>query len=750
MDRRNFLKLGGAVAASGMTGACGQAAQKIIPYVVPPDDGVNPVDGWYFATTCRLCNAGCGITVRTVEGRAKKVEGNPDHPINRGGVCARGQAAVQQVYHPERLRAPMVRKAGADGAARFEEISWDDALKILADKMKSAKGKGSFVMSSDASDVTAAISARVLGKLKSDDFITPNNDSLKTYLEASSRFHNKPATPYYDMAQSSFALLLGSDIFENSISPVHYSWAFGQMRRGDPTKRGVLVYAGHRLSMTAATADRFIAAKHGTLGILALGIAHVLLKMVEKERMLRDIPRPTMARWFHALEKYSPKETEEITGVEQRDIEELANKFMTHQPSVAIPGDDVSCHSNGVESLTAVEFLNMIVQELNREKGSLKIPDLPYDETDLANRMKGHLGVPQNSGEFQRMRQVTEKAAAGKMALGMIMNVDPVHTSPSFLDVGAALDKVGYLVYFGNFLNNSTKYADLILPDHHFLESWSAQVPAFPEDAPIFNTQQPVIQPMYDTMPVGEALLKASKMAGLNIGMESQEEMIEQMITEFRAEWPEVPQNLSDEQTWEFLLPAGGWWSRLKAFEPIEPPSTDQLWEISDHLEVKEPEFSGEADYPFHLQPYEPVTIGDGSVANLSWLQEMVEPINSLSWGFWVEVNPAKAEEFGIKQGDILTITSKFGSIEAPASIYPGIGPDTVAIPFGYGHKEFGKVSNGRGANVLDLIGDQPVGATGELAWRGVKVKITKTGKKVEMVREGHPKGEYEGEVFQL
>ncbi len=750
MDRRKFLKLGGTVAASGVVGACGQVAKKIIPYMVPPDDGVNPVDGWYYATTCRMCNSGCGVIVRTVEGRAKKVEGNPDHPINRGGVCARGQAAVQQLYHPERIKTPLRRKPDTKGSNEFEAISWDDGIAILADKMKKAKGKGAFVMASDSTDVTAGISARVLGKMGSADFVAPDFRGLKTRLDASLLLHDTPSEPYYDMAHASFVFLLGSDIFENSVSPVHYSWAFGQMRRGNPTHRGVLTYAGPRISMTAAVADRFIAAKQGTLGVLALGVAHETLNMVEKGNLLRDIPRPTMARWFKTLENYSPEMTSKRTGVAVWDIKELAHKFITHQPGIAIPGDDVSCHSNGLESLKAVEFLNMIVREINREKGNLKIPDLPYDETDLAVRMKKYLGVSEKAREFKTMREVTKKAVDGKIALGMIMNSDPVHSSPKFLDVAKALANVDSVVYFGCFLNDTTRYADLVLPDHHFLESWSAQLPAFPHGAPIFNTQQPVVRPLYDTMATGEALLKAAEAAGLNIKMATQEEMIEKLIVEFRAEWPEIPQTLNDAQAWEFLLPTGGWRSTQRAFEPAEAPSTDRLWDVIDHLKVEDPVFSGELKHTFHLHPYETVTIGDGSVANLTWLQEMVEPINSLSWGFWVEINTKKATELGIKQGDILTVTSQYGSIEAAASLYPGIGPETLAMPFGYGHVSFGKTPSGRGANVMALIGDQPVGKTGDLAWRGVKVKIEKTGRRKDMVREGDPKGEFEGEVFQL
>src|SRR3990170_4586945 len=117
MNRRRFLRVlgttgGGAAALTG----CGigpEPAEKLIPYLVPPDDQI-PGTATYYATTCRECSAGCGLHVRIREGRAVKLEGNPESPVNRGRLCARGQAGIQGLYHPDRVRAPLARnQAGA-------------------------------------------------------------------------------------------------------------------------------------------------------------------------------------------------------------------------------------------------------------------------------------------------------------------------------------------------------------------------------------------------------------------------------------------------------------------------------------------------------------------------------------------------------------------------------------------------------------------------------------------------------------
>ncbi|MEK7772842.1 MAG: twin-arginine translocation signal domain-containing protein, partial [Deltaproteobacteria bacterium] len=129
MKRRNFLKyLGVGGAGFGLGYVFKQATKppgaKLIPYVIPPDDVIPGVANWY-ASRCTQCGAGCGVVVKVLEGRAKKIEGNPLHPISRGKLCARGQAAVQALYNPDRIKGPLKRNGG-NGSGSFTEISWEE------------------------------------------------------------------------------------------------------------------------------------------------------------------------------------------------------------------------------------------------------------------------------------------------------------------------------------------------------------------------------------------------------------------------------------------------------------------------------------------------------------------------------------------------------------------------------------------------------------------------------------------------
>ncbi|MEW6206759.1 MAG: molybdopterin-dependent oxidoreductase, partial [Acidobacteriota bacterium] len=141
MNRRKFIVLTGVGATSaGMLSACRHPEEKLIPALIPDDEYVPGIDYWK-ASACCLCDAGCGIIVRTREHRANKIEGNPAHPVNRGALCARGQAGLQLLYNPDRIRGPL-KRTGERGAGQFEEITWDEAIKTLADKLREIKTQG--------------------------------------------------------------------------------------------------------------------------------------------------------------------------------------------------------------------------------------------------------------------------------------------------------------------------------------------------------------------------------------------------------------------------------------------------------------------------------------------------------------------------------------------------------------------------------------------------------------------------------
>src|SRR6058998_3573621 len=130
VKRREFLKvLGVSTAATTMLGCASEKVEKLIPYLVSPDQTV-PGVSTYYATTCRECAAACGVIAETRDGRAIKLEGNPDHPLNRGALCARGQSALQGLYNPDRFRTPLIKTG-----ATWRAATWDEAIALLSQRL---------------------------------------------------------------------------------------------------------------------------------------------------------------------------------------------------------------------------------------------------------------------------------------------------------------------------------------------------------------------------------------------------------------------------------------------------------------------------------------------------------------------------------------------------------------------------------------------------------------------------------------
>src|SRR5687767_4419886 len=135
VKRREFLKvLGSTGAAATAVGCSMERVEQLIPYVVSPDHTVPGVSTNY-ATVCRECAAACGVVAEVRDGRAIKLEGNPEHPLNRGALCAKGQSALQGLYNPDRFRGPMIRQGN-----RLVPTTWETALQQLGQRLATGRG----------------------------------------------------------------------------------------------------------------------------------------------------------------------------------------------------------------------------------------------------------------------------------------------------------------------------------------------------------------------------------------------------------------------------------------------------------------------------------------------------------------------------------------------------------------------------------------------------------------------------------
>ena len=201
LDRRRFLTVLGVstAGAATLTGCSTGPVEKLVPYLVQSEDQVPGVATWY-ASTCEECAAGCGLHVRTREGRAVKLEGNPEHPVNRGKLCSRGQAALQGLYNPDRVKGPMARNASGG----FDQITWDDAIGRLVAKLGGAAGKvavisgaGRGTFSDLLSEWVAALGGRVVRYRALDQEPLRPCSVTSRFAIASARWTSEPGGTVY-------------------------------------------------------------------------------------------------------------------------------------------------------------------------------------------------------------------------------------------------------------------------------------------------------------------------------------------------------------------------------------------------------------------------------------------------------------------------------------------------------------------------------------------------------------------------
>ncbi|MFN9203586.1 MAG: molybdopterin-dependent oxidoreductase, partial [Gemmatimonas sp.] len=261
VKRREFLKILGATGATtAVVGCSSEKVGKLIPYVASPDNTV-PGVSQYYATTCRECAAACGVLAEVRDGRPIKLEGNPEHPMNRGAICATGLSAVQGLYNPDRYRSPMVR----DGNA-LKPTTWDKAYELLAQKLGEVKSKG---QAGNAVFINQHESGTFPGFL--DQWLSangmPNHLSVDSTAPIATIAGNQKAYgtawPALDFAAAKLVVSFGADFLDgwgHSV-PQQLDWADARAKlEGAPR----LVYIGARRSLTGLNADQWIPAKPGS------------------------------------------------------------------------------------------------------------------------------------------------------------------------------------------------------------------------------------------------------------------------------------------------------------------------------------------------------------------------------------------------------------------------------------------------------------------------------------------------------
>jgi anaerobic selenocysteine-containing dehydrogenase len=720
LSRREFIKTAsiGAAATAVLTG-CGPASRYVVrePYTRMPEYTYNG-ESTFYATTCRECPAGCGTVVRTEQGRALKVEGNPNHPVNMGKTCSRGQAALQGLYNPDRIHNPL--KSNERGTQNLIEISWDEAVASVQNALQSNQpGQIAFLlgMAPDhlfdlVTELCTAIGAPPPISYGAHEIF----DARLTLMKATQQLFSANTLPYFDLANADVTFSFGANLLETYLSPIAQARSFAQMRRGKTGRRGYLVQFEPRLSQTAAAADEWVPVTPGSEGLIALAVG----QLVAQSRG-GSIP--------NAFVNVNLDDVATASDVPVSELQRLATIFSDSDHPLAIPGGSTAGLDNGLEAAQAVLALNALVGNLGNPGGLFVSP---------ATLVKADF--PQQPNSIVEVNDLIGRMLRGKVKVLFIHGINPMFELPSGLGFMDALGNVPQVISFASFSDETSLQADYILPDHIGLESWGYQR-ALGADRVVISGFQPVVVPFYNTKATADVLLAAVQAIGGNLAAalpyKDEVEYIQNSLNDLVSQEgffnaPEIKTFMAMFQQY------GGWWSSLPAL--TSPDGTNALNQVSAVVPAS---FDGSGEY--YLFPFMSPILGDGSGANKPWLQETPDPTTTVMWNSWVEINPKTADDLQLEDDDVVKIISSIGEIEAAVYRYPGIHPDTIAIPFGQGHTAYGRYAEGRGANpgrILSLI----YNGADDLAYGATKVKLEITGRKQALSRLESPLGVYGSE----
>jgi anaerobic selenocysteine-containing dehydrogenase len=804
VSRRYFLKSLGW--ASGLMMALDLGLLDAEALARVEEDLEQGVETWV-TTVCQQCSGGCGVLVRLIAGWPVKIKGNPLHPVNRGTICPKGEAGLQALYDPDRIKRPR-RRRGKRGAGQWEEISWDEAIRMVAHELLAIRKGGDphtvAVMGGRYRGLMRTLLERFLRTYGSPNYI--DNQFLVEQQPAEGMLlaQGLREEPVYDLENANYILSFGAGLLESFWSPVQALRAWGHLRQGRPGLRAKIVQIESRLSMTGAKADEWIPINPGTEGALALGIAHMMVKEgLYDSSFIRDHtlgfedwkdPRGERHRGYSAiLRDFEPTVVSQTTGVPVESIIRLAREFAANKPSLAIG------RRNGIYDQFSIYSLNALVGSFETPGGVLRPRKTPLGElapVQIDRVAEKGLGMPRIDGAGtpqyplahhvpHALPKALKEGNPYPLSVLFLYYTNPLFSSPNggFQE----MERVHLIVSFSPFMDESTQLADLILPDHCYLERWQDDPVHLTTGFPLLGMRQPVIEPLYDTMHTGDVIMKIAKEMGGQVASSFPWKDFNELLLQgvkgtfeakrgnifgplFEEAWTKLlqkggwwaPTYQSFEEFWNQILEKGGWWDPIYYFEEWEnafnTPSRkfefysqtlEDLWSKSgikgkdegkDFKSNKgeaqditlmphyEPQtvLGEDKQYPFFLNVYRLMTVTGGRNANQPWLAEIVGPHVKQRWSTWAEINPETAGALGIADGDRVMVESPFGTIKVRAKLYPGAMPKVISIPFGLGRTSYGRWAKGIGANPHSLLSDRMEPLTGHPMKDLVRVRISK------------------------
>lgn len=660
MDRRTFLKIFGMGSVSFSAGCTSKPEKTLYSLVHAPDDMVTGKATWY-ASTCRECPAGCGLLAKNREGRVIKVEGNPLHPINRGKLCMRGQASVQGVFNPDRVKRPLLKKN--DG---WQPISFQEAESVLKEKIAGATQKGEnkvYMLTEVVGRNLSILLAEAFHKWRSQPPHVFEPYAYESLRSANQKVFGLDGLASYRMEEADFLLSFGADFLETWLSPVEYARKFKGMHSLRDGKKGFFVQVGPYQSLTCANADLWLSCHPDAEIVICLGLINEALQRNKGQTLPPDLTT--------ALDTVSSPFIKEkvvlLSGVDPGRYEHLLSRLKQAERPLVLGTGTGGCGSNSLKLNVAVNVLNALLD-----------PGLSLFNFHNRHRAETAARRSEVAEFFQRLQK-------GPEGILLINNVNPLFALSSSQSIAEVLKAdTLFTVSFSNFLDETSEAADLILPVRLALESWDE----YSGTHGIVSMVQPAMASLTGAPHLGDLFLGLASSGEKHAGAYQQ-----YLFTRLADEGV-----IRDEGDWAKMLQEGGVFGGPVRRSPA--PAWISGCEVKNLLgEITTP---GRDQITFFAAPS--IRFFDGRGANRPWLCEVPDPLTRVAWQSPLLVHSKTLNERGLKQGDMVELQSPWGVIKAPLYETAGVMPGSAIMSIGQGHEAFGRYAKSMGVNPLRLL----------------------------------------------
>jgi len=674
MKRRTFLKLAGMGSLSFAAGCDTDPRKTLHSLVTAPDDMVTGHAKWY-ASTCRECPAGCGILAKNREGRIVKLEGNPLHPVNKGKLCMRGQAALQGIYHPDRITTPLVKDNNG-----WRPISFTQAEALLRLKIAGAKRKGKNRIRMITEVVGESLEALFSEWMKKQESAPPL--VFETYAYESQKAANEniwgfPGLPAYRMERADTLVAFGADFLETWLSPVEYARKFKTMHRYRDDRKGIFFSVTPFRSLTAANADNWLGCRPGTEVFVVMGLLRQALIKGRGKQLPPVIRKPIVA----AAEPFS---TERVIGhadIPSEDFKTLVQSLLQAKKPLVLGTGNGGSGAHALETNMAVNLLNQVLD-----------PNLSLIDFNATYRIE----TAAARSEVVDFFHAIEKEPADLL---MLNNVNPAFSLPRGSGVKKALKQKNlYVVAFSSFMDETAEMTDLIFPVGLPLEIWDL----YSGRNDVSGTLQPAMGKLTDTPNIGDVFLKSLR--GTKDADADYAAYIQQYLAATgRAGTPEK---------WLGMVRRGGRFDGGKAGNANRMTVPDPKVITNTFKPLAPPKNTGLA-----ITVTPSIRFFDGRGANRPWLCEVPDPVTKVAWQTPVIVHPETAASMGWSQKRLIEIRSGNARIKAPVYVSSGVRPGLLAMGMGQGHTAMGRYARNRGANPIALMSAGTEAGSGAPIW---------------------------------